>query len=68
MQCYANSLQTCQDIIKHSSTKLVQIEFIEFMEMCGRVAHCLTPDQAGGTDLLDEKINVVLDSWLGLVG
>lgn len=37
--CYGSSLMTCADIVKLTKEKFYHIEFLEFMEMIGRVAH-----------------------------
>lgn len=62
--CYAMSLQTCPDIIKHGSQRYLYIEFIEFLEMIGRVADKFIVDNEIP---LHVKINRVLDEWLNLI-
>ena len=58
------SLQTTHDIVKNSYLKCCHIDFIEFLEMIGRVA-----DVAFQSDEpLYLKINRVLDEWLPYCG
>ena len=68
--CFGMSQWTCIDVVKHSAVlnKYNCLEFLEFMELIGRVAHIsfMNSEQA---DLdLYEKMIFVLDEWLELVG
>jgi len=50
--------------MKNAYVKCFHIEFLEFLEMVGRVAHCHSID----TEIpLHVKINRVLDEWLSLI-
>ena len=52
--------------MKNTFVKACHIDLIEFLELVGRVAHCTYSDEP--EIKLHEKINRVIDEWLGLVG
>lgn len=63
--CYAMSQQALPDLVKHSMLKISHLDFLEFLELIGRVADCHLGEEDSE---LYEKINRVLDEWLGIVG
>jgi hypothetical protein len=37
--CYGSCQMTCVDIVKNSKDELFTLDFLEFLELIGRVAH-----------------------------
>ena len=66
--CYAMSLTTCADLHKHSWLKQFHMDFVEFLEMIGRVADLHFSNSDYETQPLVNKISIVLDELLKLVG
>lgn len=62
--CYAFSLQTCINLVKHSTNQVDHISLLEFFELIGRAAdsHFVESDKP-----LAEKIEYLLDEWLFLI-
>ena len=63
--CFAWSLQTCQALVRDSESKCQHMSFLEFNEMVGRVADIWLSESDKD---LHEKIIILLDQWLPLVG
>jgi hypothetical protein len=65
MICYAMSQQTVPDLVRNSYLRLQHIDLLEFNEMIARVADVHFCD----LDIpLHQKIEKVLDEWLGIIG
>ena len=66
--CYGSCLMTCVDIVKSSKEELFTLDFLEFLELIGRVAHQYFLSSESDQKPLCEKIAYILDEWLAVIG
>lgn len=69
LYCFAMSQWTCIDIVKDGKMKYYTIEFLEFLELIGRVGHqWFLQSEEGDQMELKDKVCFVMDEWLALIG
>ncbi len=66
--CYGSCQMTCIDIVKSSKDELFTLEFLEFLELIGRVANQYFLGSESEQKPLCDKIAYILDEWLAVIG